>query len=53
VARGEGRYRYRRRFAVLRLDTLAIETQASEPGALRAFQRWQDASWKRETLGLR
>ncbi len=50
-ARGEGRYR--RRFEVVRLDTLAIETQASEPGALRAFQRWQDASWKRETLSLR
>jgi hypothetical protein len=50
-ARGEGRYR--RRFEVLRLDTLAIETQASEPGALRAFQRWQDAAWKRETLSLR
>lgn len=50
-ARGEGRYR--RRFEVVRLDTLAIETQASEPGALRAFRRWQDAAWKRETLSLR
>jgi hypothetical protein len=50
-ARGEGRYR--RRFEIVRLDTLATETQASEPDALRAFQRWQDPSWKRETLALR
>lgn len=50
-ARGEGKYR--RRFEVVRLDTLAIEMQASEPGALRTFQRWHDASWKRETLSVR
>jgi hypothetical protein len=50
-ARGEGKYR--RRFEVLRLDTLAIETQSSDASGLRAFQRWQDASWKRETLALR
>jgi hypothetical protein len=50
-ARGEGRYR--RRFEVVRLDTLAIETQASDSSALRAFQRWQDAAWKRQTLALR
>jgi hypothetical protein len=50
-ARGEGKYS--RRFEVRRLDTLAVEQQASDPGVLRAFQRWQDPSWRRETLSLR
>jgi len=50
-ARGEGKYTLR--FEVRRLDTLAVEQQAGDPGVLRAFQRWQDASWKRETLSLR
>jgi hypothetical protein len=43
----------RRRFEVLALADLAIEQQAGDPRVLRSFQRWQDASWKRETLSLR
>ena len=48
-ARGEAR----RRFEVIQLGTLATEQRASDPAVLRAFQRWQDASWRRETLSLR
>lgn len=48
-AKGEGR----RRFEVLALATLGAEQQAGDPRVLRAFQRWQDPSWKRETLSLR
>ena len=50
-ARAEGLVR--RRFELLRLSDLAIEQQAGDPRALRAFQRWQDAAWRRETLSLR
>jgi hypothetical protein len=50
-ARGEGKYR--RRFEVVRLDTLTTESQATDPAVLRAFQRWQDPSWKRETVSMR
>jgi len=50
-ARGEGKYR--RRFEVVRLDTLATQQQASDPGVLRAFQRWQDPAWKRQTVSVR
>jgi len=50
-SRSEGRYR--RSFEVVRLDTLATERQASDPGALAAFRRWQDPAWKRETLSMR
>ena len=50
-AKAEGKYR--QRFEVIALGTLATEQQAGDPRILRAFQRWQDASWKRETLSLR
>jgi hypothetical protein len=50
-ALGDGRYR--RNFELLRLDTLLPLRQASEPGGLGAFQRWQDPAWKRLTLSLR
>jgi hypothetical protein len=50
-ARAEGRLK--RSFEVVRLDTLATERQASDPTLLGPFQRWQDASWKRETVSLR
>ena len=50
-ARGEGKYRLR--LEVIGLGTLATEQQASDPRILRAFQRWQDPSWRRETLSLR
>jgi len=50
-ARGDGKYQ--RNFEVMRLDTLAVARQASDPGVLGAFQRWQDPSWKEQTLSLR
>jgi hypothetical protein len=50
-ARGEGKYR--RNFEVMRLDTLAVARQAGDPGILGAFQRWQDPSWKQQTLSVR
>jgi hypothetical protein len=50
-ARGDGKYQ--RNFEVMRLDTLAVSRQSSDPGVLGAFQRWQDPSWKEQTLSLR
>lgn len=50
-ARTEGKVT--RRFEVTRLDTLAVEKQAGSPQVLGAFQRWQDAGWKRGTVSLR
>jgi hypothetical protein len=50
-ARGEGRYR--RSYEVLDLATLAPVRQASEPGVLGPFQRWQDPAWKRDSASLR
>lgn len=51
-ARAEGRY-VRRSFELLSLETLTTERQAGEPQLLGAFQRWQDPSWKRDSLALR
>jgi hypothetical protein len=50
-ARGEGRYR--RSFEVVSLDSLAPQRQAPQPGALGAFQRWQDAQWRRMSVAVR
>jgi hypothetical protein len=50
-ARSEGKYR--RAFEVMELDALVVERQASDPGIISAFQRWQDPAWKRQTLSLR
>ena len=44
--------RFRRRFEELRLDDLALVRQASTPELLVDFGRWQDVSWRRDTLAL-
>ncbi|HSV50655.1 MAG TPA: hypothetical protein VLJ57_00960 [Burkholderiaceae bacterium] len=50
-ARGEGKYR--RNYELLRLSTLAAERQAGDPNLLGAFQRWQDAAWKHQSVSVR
>src|SRR5882724_10665498 len=42
--------RFRRSFEELRLDDLALVRQASRPDLLRDFGRWQDITWRRDTL---
>jgi hypothetical protein len=44
--------RFQRRFEELRLDDLSLVRQAGTTDALRDFGRWQDASWRRDTLAL-
>ncbi len=50
-ARTEGRWS--RRFEVAKLPTLTTDKFASTPQILAAFQRFQDAGWKRGTVSLR
>jgi len=47
----EGRVKHS--FEVTRLDTLQAEKSAGSPDLLAAFNRWQDAAWKRQTVALR
>ena len=42
-----------RQFELLALDSLAPIRRAAEPSRLAELRRWQDPSWKRETLSLR
>ena len=44
---------FRRRFEVLRLDTLVADRQASAPELLPDFERWEDSAWKHQTVALR
>ena len=44
---------FRRRFEVLRLDTLVADRQASTPELLPDFERWEDSAWKHQTVALR
>jgi len=47
------RGRFRRSFEELRLDDLALVRQASAPELLPDFGRWQDVTWRRESLAMR
>jgi hypothetical protein len=38
---------------LLRIDDLALVRTASTPDLLRDFGRWQDVTWRRDTLALR
>ncbi|HYR34354.1 MAG TPA: hypothetical protein VEQ87_08710 [Burkholderiales bacterium] len=42
-----------RQFELLALDSLAPIRRSTEPNRLADLRRWQDSSWKRETLSLR
>ena len=42
-----------RSFEVARMDTLTAEKQATYPSLLVAFGKWQDSSFKRQTVSLR
>jgi hypothetical protein len=44
---------FERRFELVDLATLAVEKRAEEPSHLSVFYRWQDATWKRQTVSLR
>jgi hypothetical protein len=43
---------FHRRFEELRLEDLVQVKQASSPELLADFGRWQDVSWRRDTLAL-
>lgn len=44
---------FRRRFEVVRVDTLATEKAAAEPELLPTFARWQNSTWKRTAVAMR
>ncbi|MBC7602905.1 MAG: hypothetical protein H7255_09630 [Ramlibacter sp.] len=50
-AQGEGKYK--RAFEVISLDSLATQRQSGDVSALGPFQRWQDASWRKNSVALR
>ncbi|MBS0396877.1 MAG: hypothetical protein JSR54_19805, partial [Proteobacteria bacterium] len=50
-ARSDGRFR--RRFEVVRIDTLVAEKSGSTPEAVPEFMRWQDSAWRYQTVALR
>ncbi|MGE0387309.1 MAG: hypothetical protein AB7Q97_21495 [Gammaproteobacteria bacterium] len=45
--------RHQRSFERVRIETLQTEERAADPARSSAFRRWQDPTWKRETLSLR
>lgn len=45
--------RFRRRFEVVRIETLATERSTSTPELLSTFSRWEDPIWKRMTVAMR
>lgn len=44
---------FSRQFEVMNLESLAVEHHATTPDYLTAFLRWQDPSWKQQTVAVR
>lgn len=44
---------YQRRFEVVGLNSLLVQRQARDASILGAFNRWQDSTWKANTISLR
>lgn len=45
--------RYQRKFEIVSLDSMEVKKQADNPSALSQFYRWQDPSWKSQTVSIR
>ncbi len=45
--------KFRRRFEVVRLESLTTERSATSPELLPIFARWQDSAWKQTTVAMR
>lgn len=45
--------RFRLSFETLRFADLGVDKQADKPGNLSLFYRWQDPTWKAQTVSLR
>ena len=50
-SRAEGLYQ--RRYEVVNLASLSVQRQARDASILGAFRRWQDPSWKANSISLR
>ena len=44
---------YKRRFEVVNMETLETENGADQPSSLTIFYKWQDPTWKSQTVSLR
>jgi len=44
---------YQRRYEVMNLASLSVQRQARDASILGAFRRWQDPSWKANSVSLR
>lgn len=51
-ARAEGKY-FPARYSVMNIDSLNVERQHYNPLELGAFKRWQDPSWKQQSVSIR
>jgi hypothetical protein len=45
--------RFVKTFEIIDMATLTPQLRADAPSSMKAFYRWQDAAWKRQTLSLR
>jgi hypothetical protein len=45
--------RFKRSFEILSMDSLQVENGADKPSSLSIFHKWQDPTWKSQTVSLR